>query len=330
MLPAWSPAPTGSGRRRCGRAARRRTRAARRAPPAPARGPRGTRRVVLARPGTCSPPARPEPRLRHVGRARSVDNRFSFSIENHSHVGSPRVAARSLAVLALPRRCAGRRAALTGRRTTATARSSRRSTRWPYVAERVAGDDGRSTNLTDARRRAARPRAHHRGRPPSVAGADLVVYERRLPAGRRRRRRRDRRGRRGRRRRRGRACATATSDEHAEDGHDHEGDLDPHFWLDPLLMADLGRRGRRTSWPSSTRTTPTTTAPTPPDLRADLERARRGVRRRAGRLRSATRSWSATTRSATSATLRPRRRADRRPLPRRRADPGRTSPSCRT
>ena len=26
---------------------------------------------------------------------------------------------------------------------------------------------------------------------------------------------------------------------HEEDGHDH-GDLDPHFWLDPLLMADLG------------------------------------------------------------------------------------------
>lgn len=35
-------------------------------------------------------------------------------------------------------------------------------------------------------------------------------------------------------------------DEHEEhEGHDHEhghepGDLDPHFWLDPLLMADLG------------------------------------------------------------------------------------------
>ena len=27
--------------------------------------------------------------------------------------------------------------------------------------------------------------------------------------------------------------------EHEEAGHDH-GDLDPHFWLDPLLMADLG------------------------------------------------------------------------------------------
>ena len=25
-----------------------------------------------------------------------------------------------------------------------------------------------------------------------------------------------------------------------DDGHDHDGDLDPHFWLDPLRMADLG------------------------------------------------------------------------------------------
>lgn len=30
-------------------------------------------------------------------------------------------------------------------------------------------------------------------------------------------------------------------EDHAEDdGHDHDGDLDPHFWLDPLRMADLG------------------------------------------------------------------------------------------
>ncbi|RYP85895.1 zinc ABC transporter substrate-binding protein [Nocardioides guangzhouensis] len=31
-----------------------------------------------------------------------------------------------------------------------------------------------------------------------------------------------------------------TDEEHsADDGHDH-GDLDPHFWLDPLLLADVG------------------------------------------------------------------------------------------
>ncbi len=32
-----------------------------------------------------------------------------------------------------------------------------------------------------------------------------------------------------------------SGDTHSEgDGHDHEGDLDPHFWLDPLRLADLG------------------------------------------------------------------------------------------
>ncbi|CAM3840522.1 metal ABC transporter substrate-binding protein [Nocardioides zeicaulis] len=31
-----------------------------------------------------------------------------------------------------------------------------------------------------------------------------------------------------------------SEEEHAEDGHDHEhGDTDPHFWLDPLRLADL-------------------------------------------------------------------------------------------
>lgn len=36
------------------------------------------------------------------------------------------------------------------------------------------------------------------------------------------------------------AHAEHSEDEHAEEeGHDHEGDLDPHFWQDPLLMADL-------------------------------------------------------------------------------------------
>ncbi len=29
-------------------------------------------------------------------------------------------------------------------------------------------------------------------------------------------------------------------DHHGDDGHDHDGDLDPHFWLDPLRLADLG------------------------------------------------------------------------------------------
>jgi zinc transport system substrate-binding protein len=30
-----------------------------------------------------------------------------------------------------------------------------------------------------------------------------------------------------------------TEEEHAEEGHEH-GDVDPHFWLDPLLVADFG------------------------------------------------------------------------------------------
>jgi zinc transport system substrate-binding protein len=34
--------------------------------------------------------------------------------------------------------------------------------------------------------------------------------------------------------------AGETEEEHAEHEHALEGDLDPHFWLDPLLMADLG------------------------------------------------------------------------------------------
>ncbi|WP_139978394.1 metal ABC transporter substrate-binding protein [Nocardioides litoris] len=37
-------------------------------------------------------------------------------------------------------------------------------------------------------------------------------------------------------------AATPSEEEghHEGDGHDHEGDLDPHFWLDPDRMADLG------------------------------------------------------------------------------------------
>jgi zinc transport system substrate-binding protein len=34
--------------------------------------------------------------------------------------------------------------------------------------------------------------------------------------------------------------ADEEGDHHEDDGHDHEGDLDPHFWLDPIRMAELG------------------------------------------------------------------------------------------
>ena len=50
---------------------------------------------------------------------------------------------------------------------------------------------------------------------------------------------------------------------HEDDGHDHEGDLDPHFWLDPLRLAELGDTSPASS-PTSTPATPTATAPTPP------------------------------------------------------------------
>ena len=54
-----------------------------------------------------------------------------------------------------------------------------------------------------------------------------------------------------------------------EEDHDHGG-LDPHFWQDPLLLADLATRSRTRS-PTSTRTTPTTYAANAADLRTDLE-----------------------------------------------------------
>ena len=89
-----------------------------------------------------------------------------------------------------------------------------------------------------ARRRAARPRAHRRGRPPRSSDADLVVYEQRLPARRRRRgRRRTPTGDGARRRRR----SVDLRADHAEHGVDatSDGDLDPHFWQDPLLLAEV-------------------------------------------------------------------------------------------
>ena len=114
-----------------------------------------------------------------------------------------------------------------------------------YVAERVAGDHASVENLT-----APGGEPHDLELDPqetaAVAGADLVVYESGMqpavedaiatsaggetldvadvvelrPAG-------EHAG----------EHAGETEGEHA--GHDH-GDLDPHFWQDPLLMADLG------------------------------------------------------------------------------------------
>ena len=79
-------------------------------------------------------------------------------------------------------------------------------------------------------------------------------------------------------------------DEHAEeetgDEHDHEhGDVDPHFWLDPALLADVGDAvaadlaaldpQHAASYAANARTCAATC------------RARRGLRQRPGRLRAA-------------------------------------------
>ena len=111
-----------------------------------------------------------------------------------------------------------------------------------------------------------------------------------------------------------------------DDGHDH-GDLDPHFWLDPLLMADLGdavaeqlaeRRPRPTPTAYAARRRGPARRPrgprhasTPTGL-ADCERTRR--RRQPRRVR------------LPRPALRPGACADHRPLPRRRADAGRPGP----
>ena len=169
------------------------------------------------------------------------------------------------------------------------------------MTEQVAGDDWEVTNLTRPGQRAARPRARHRA-DRDLEEADLVVSSSGFqPAvddavdtvAERRRRRRRRGGRRSR-------PPTASTQRRARPttGHDH-GDTDPHFWQDPLLMADLadavadglaearpGRRGvvpqerRRRCAPSSRRWTRSSS--------------------RAWPTASATPSSSATTRSATS------------------------------
>ena len=90
---------------------------------------------------------------------------------------------------------------------------------------------------------------------------------------------------------------------------DLSGATDPHFWLDPLRLAD----GRPTPWRDAARggrpgaRAATTARNAARAARATSTALDRGVPPRAGALPSATRSWSATTRSATSAPLRARR-----------------------
>ena len=124
------------------------------------------------------------------------------------------------------------------------------------------------------------------------------------------------------------ADATSTStEEGTEEGHDH-GDLDPHFWLDPLLVADfadaVADRARRGRPRRRARRTPTT----PPTLRAELEALDAGLHRRASRPASAPPPSSATRPSPTSRATGWHFEADRRPLPRRRAHRRRPRPAA--
>ena len=151
-----------------------------------------------------------------------------------------------------------------------------------WVTERVAGDDWTVENLTAARAGAARPRARPSPRPrpsrtPTWSSSSTASSR---PSTRPSRNADDA------------ACSTpprsstccppASEHERRARGetprstHDH-GDLDPHFWLDPLLMADLAdavadelaevdpdargdvrRQRRRRCAPSSRPSTPTT------------------------------------------------------------------------
>ena len=112
------------------------------------------------------------------------------------------------------------------------------------------------------------------------------------PAGRRRGRRRSRRARSS----TSPTSSTSTADEHAE--HGPRRATDPHFWLDPTgWPADRGRGRRAGRDRPRPRRRPT--APTPQALVAELDRPDRDLR--AGLAGApATRSWSPTTRSATS------------------------------
>ena len=93
-------------------------------------------------------------------------------------------------------------------------------------------------------------------------------------------------GRRRRRPERGRTtpstwAASPSSKTHPEaGGRTGTAAADPHFWLDPLRLAAVGRRARRLGSASSTRRRRHASPPTPPTLRADLEALDRELARR--------------------------------------------------
>ena len=181
--------------------------------------------------------------------------------------------------------------------------------------QRVAGARRRrSTNLTrpaSSRTTSSSPSSQT----AEVADADLVRLRARLPAGRRRRRRAERAAERRPRRRptscdaargptRGRRRRTRTSGRTRADGRRSPT-------RSPTQLVEVDPTTRRLRAPTRRPAQPTSST---------LDR---DYAERAEGLRAATRSWSATTRSATSARYGLQVEADRRPLPRRRADPGR-------
>ena len=321
----WS-APTASGRRRCGRSGRRRTRA-RAASSAERRGQVG---AEARRPSVGGDP---EPVHDQHGATPSRVGEFdndSQSAENRSHV----VAVHSPVALA------ARRSPSAAPPCRLRRRRRRRRRRSPVVAAfyplAVRGRAGRRAttcevaNLTQPGGEPHDLELSTSSRPPTVAEADLVVYEHgfqpavddAVDAERRRR---------------GRSTSADVVDLPAEHEHEHDEARPRPRRPRPALLARPAADGRRRPTRSPTQLAEVdpdhagdVRAPTPPTLRADLERARPGVRRRAGRLRARHDRGQPRRvrlpRRATACTF----ERDRRPLPRRRADAGRPGPARRT
>ena len=304
VLPGRGQHPQRRGRRRCARSARRRS------PGAPAsaaeRGartsPRNAPRRRPRRPGTCSRPAR-APTL--VAPAAAVDNRFSIDVDNRSHSieNDCHAAPLAAAALALAGVLALAAPLLAGCGT--GARHRRHQVVAVVLPAAVRRPAGRRRPRRGHEPDPARPEPHDleltvRADRRRSRDADVVVYEKGFQpavddavAPERHRRRRStpptsasRRTATGRRR-----PALLAGPDPARPRSPTRS-TDELAAVDPAHAADYAaqrRRPRGATWPPST-----------------------GLPHRAGGLPDAPRSWSATTPSATSATLRPRRR---RPSP---------------
>ena len=197
-----------------------------------------------------------------------------------------------------------------------------------WVTGRVAGDGWTVENLTGP---GTEPHdlALAIKQTAALAGGRPGRPRARLPAGGRRDCRDQRPDAAGRRRGRGGrpACpppSTSTSGRGAR-GHDH-GDLDPHFWQDPLLMADLAD-AVADQLAEIDPDGATTYADNAAGAARRARDARPGVRRRPRDLR-AHHDRGQPRGLLLPRALRAALRGDRRPLPRRRADPGRPRPAA--